>query len=221
VHELRTPLTSILASGELLEAEIKDSILLALVRNIRRASLNLEQRINELIELARGEIGMLKINARPLDMEQLLRDIISEMSPIATAKGLLLVSEIGNLPLVMGDRSRLRQVMSNLLSNAIKFTLKGVVSVTAASEGSERVLVQVKDTGKGIDKEQIEDLFDPYRRKVNAGQELGGLGIGLALTKMFVELHGGKIRVESQPESGTVFSFTIPVYKISAAKISN
>jgi PAS domain S-box-containing protein len=218
VHELKTPLTSMLSSSELLEAEVKESLLLALVRNVRRASLNLEQRINELLELARGEIGMLKINAAPMNMEELLSEIISEMSPMATAKGLLLLSEIGKLPPVMGDKSRLRQVMSNLLSNAMKFTSRGAVSVIAACDDSERILVQVKDTGKGIDHEKLDNLFDPYRRKVNEGHDLGGLGIGLALTKMFVELHGGKIWVESQPQKGTVFSFTVPIYKISDAK---
>jgi PAS domain S-box-containing protein len=216
VHELRTPLTSIMISGELLEEEVKDHLFMELIKNIRRSSFKLQQRINELLELARGEIGMLKINAGPLDMEKLLREAVSEMSPIAASKGLTIMLKITNLPLVMGDKTRLSEVMSNLLSNAIKFTSNGVVTVTAAGDGNGEVLVSVKDTGRGVDRERIKNLFDPYLRKESyEGQDLGGLGIGLALCKLFVELHGGKIWVESQPGSGTVFSFTIPIYRNS------
>ena len=133
VHELKTPLTSILASSELLESEIRDEVHAALVKNIRRASLNLEQRISELLELARGEIGLLKINPMPLDLTGLLREILSETAPVAEAKNLLLISDISQLPLVFADRNRLRQVVNNLLTNAIKFTNKGTIAVVASS----------------------------------------------------------------------------------------
>jgi PAS domain S-box-containing protein len=211
VHELRTPLTAILASSEMLEAEIQAKIPLALVKNIRRASLNLEMRINELIELARGEIGILKINPMPLDMAELVKEIVSEMTPVAAGKKLVIRVQIPDLPLVIGDRSRLRQVMTNLLSNAIKFTSQGGVEVTASRYGGDEVVVHVKDTGHGIAAERIEHIFDPYRRKSNEGQELSGLGIGLALSKIFIDLHKGKIWVESSP-AGSTFSFSVPVY---------
>ncbi|MBN1191090.1 MAG: PAS domain S-box protein [Dehalococcoidales bacterium] len=211
VHELRTPLTAILASTELLEPEISEKIPLALVKNIQRASLNLEQRINELIELARGEIGMLKINAMPLDMSELIREVVSEMTPVASSKGLVMISTIPALPLVMGDRSRLRQVITNLLGNAVKFTARGTIEVIASHYSLEFVLVQVKDTGRGIRPEEMENLFDPYRRKLPEGQELSGLGLGLALSKMFVDLHKGQIWVESSA-AGSTFSFTVPVF---------
>jgi PAS domain S-box-containing protein len=211
VHELRTPLTAILASSELLEMEIQDKILQALVKNIRRASLNLELRINELIELARGEIGLLKINPMPLDMSELIREMVSEMTPVASARGLVMTASIPDLPLSMGDRSRLRQVMTNLLSNAIKFTSKGSIQVTAGKYNSESIIVSVKDTGRGIPPDELEQVFDPYRRKSNEGQGLSGLGIGLALSKIFVDLHKGRIWVESSP-AGSTFSFTLPVY---------
>ena len=215
VHELNTPLTSILASGELLEAEVQEPLLAALVKNIRRASYNLKQRIDELIELARGEIGILKINPMPVDMEKMLREIESEMKPLARGKDLELELEVaGALPFAMGDRGRLRQVVMNLISNALKFTKVGKIEVKAERVG-EYVEVKVKDSGRGIGVEEMKELFDPYRRKVNEGQELGGLGIGLTLSKMFVELHGGKIGVESEVGKGSTFSFTVPVYKES------
>jgi PAS domain S-box-containing protein len=214
VHELKTPLTAILASGELLEGEINDPIHSALVQNIRRATLNLEQRINELIELARGEVGMLKIEPVPIDMVQIVREIGAEMGPVAAGKGLNLISEIPEaLPLVLGDKSRLRQVLINLISNSLKYTFKGTVTLRASSYDEGSILVQVEDTGKGISKEQMEYLFDPYLRKSVDSERLGGLGIGLALSKMFVELHRGKIWAESTPGKGTVLSFTVPLYR--------
>jgi PAS domain S-box-containing protein len=212
VHELNTPLTSILASGELLESEVEGKLLSALVKNIRRASFNLKQRIDELIELARGEVGMLKINAMPVEIARVLEEIVSEMEPLAESKGLQMDLEIGDgVGLVLGDRGRLRQVMSNLLSNAIKFTEKGRIEVLVADR-AEEIEIQVRDSGRGMSAEQMENLFDPYRRKMNEGQELGGLGIGLALSKMFVDLHKGTIKVESTLRKGTIFTFTVPKY---------
>ena len=211
VHELNTPLTSILASGELLESEIEEPTMAALVKNIRRASYNLKQRIDELIELARGEIGTLKINPMPLDMAKLLREVEKEMRPLAQGKGLELEVCVEEMPTALGDRGRLRQVLLNLISNAIKFTEAGKIEVKGDQVG-EYIAVTVKDSGRGIAQEEMANLFDPYRRKVNSGQALGGLGIGLTLSKMFVELHGGKIGVESEAGKGSLFSFTIPVY---------
>jgi signal transduction histidine kinase len=186
------------------------------VKNVHRASLNLDQRIDELIELSRGELGILKISILPVDYRQLLLDSVAEMGPVASAKGLALVSDIPELPPVNGDYIRLRQVINNLLNNAIKYTAKGSVSLRAVVFNSESVLVQVKDTGKGIEKEEMENLFDPFLRKTREGQDLGGLGIGLALSKIFIDLHQGKIWAESTPSSGSTFSFTVPVF--NAAK---
>jgi PAS domain S-box-containing protein len=214
VHELKTPLTSILASSELLDTLLNGETQFALVKNIRRASLNLEQRINELIELARGETGMLKINPFPTDMVRIINEVVAEMSATASSKGLDINSELDdNLPLVQGDRGRLKQVMANLLSNAIKYTKSGRIEIKAEVYAREYLLVRVKDTGRGIRKEEMENLFDPYLRKSPIGQELGGLGIGLALCKIFIELHQGKIWAESTPGQGATFSFTIPLAK--------
>jgi signal transduction histidine kinase len=210
VHELNTPLTAILASGELLESEIEDETLMALVKNIRRSSNNLKQRIEELIELARGEIGLLKINAVPLKIRELLQEIGSEMEPLARHKGLEFKVETGELPEVKGDHERLKQVVLNLVSNALKYTQQGKIEIGAEVKGAT-VEVRVQDSGRGIGEDEMENLFDPYRRKGNEGQELSGLGIGLALSKMIVESHGGKISVESQKDKGSIFRFTVPI----------
>jgi PAS domain S-box-containing protein len=210
VHELNTPLTSILASGELLEAEIREGTLAALVANVRRSSFNLKQRIDELIELARGETGLLKIKTEPVEMVRLLWEVVSETQPLARKKGLEMELKIeGDLPLALGDWNRLRQVLFNLIGNSLKFTQRGKVEVRSRKL-EEYIEVSVQDSGRGIGKEEMEYLFDPYRRKVNTGQELGGLGIGLALSKMIIELHGGTISSESTAGQGSTFRFTVP-----------
>ena len=142
----------------------------------------------------------------------LLREVEREMRPLALGKGLALEVRVAELPPALGDLRRLRQVLQNLISNAIKFTDAGKIEVESEKVG-EYIAVRVKDSGRGIAPEEMANLFDPYRQKVKAGHELGGLGIGLTLSKMFVELHGGKIGVESESGKGSVFSFTIPVYR--------
>ena len=218
VHELNTPLTAILASSELLETEMKEGVFLALAKNIRRASLNLKQRIDELMELSRGEAGTLKISHLPTDLGQLVREVALEAMPEAENKNIKLELEIAEVKRVNGDSVRLRQVMANLLSNAIKYTDQGKVLVKVSQPNDIEVLVEVWDTGRGIEKEKMENLFDPYRRKVNEGQSLSGLGIGLALTKFIIDLHGGQIWVESVPGKGSTFKFTVPVFNIEMLK---
>jgi PAS domain S-box-containing protein len=213
VHELKTPLTAILSSSELLESEIHDGIYSSVVKNIREASLNLEHRTNELIDLARGEIGMLKSECEPLDITRLIRETYRKTIPIAKSKGLELVTDIADLPLVMGDRNLLKEVLSILLNNAIKYTAKGQIEIRAKDFDTNALLVQVLDTGKGIDQDQMNDLFDPFRRKISEGMKFSGIGVGLALCKIYIELQKGKIWVESTPGVGTTFFFTIPVYK--------
>jgi PAS domain S-box-containing protein len=211
VHELQTPLTEILTSSELLESQVQDGTRLALVRNMRRASCNLENRINELIELEKGETGKLKINLMPVDLSQLINQIAKEIFPAAENKGLTLEFKIdANLPIIQGDWVRLYQVITNLLTNAVKFTSTGKIILTAANYDKDNVIFQIKDTGRGLDTDQMEYIFDPYRRKPIGGMQFSGIGIGLALCKIYVELHEGKIWVDSVYGRGSTFSFTLP-----------
>ncbi|MBN2075033.1 MAG: PAS domain S-box protein [Dehalococcoidales bacterium] len=213
VHELNTPLTSILAASELLESEVKEKRLIALAGNVRRSSLYLAQRIVDLIELARGETGSLEIYTEPLDISKLVHEVIDEVKKDADDKGISILSDIPELLMVSGDRNRLRQVLMNLIGNATRYTDKGHVIVKAGMHDHAAILVQVEDTGPGIDEDKMENLFDPYKRNGNEGEELGGIGIGLALSKIFVELHDGKIWAESIPGEGSYFYFTIPCSK--------
>lgn len=217
VHELRTPLTAIIASSDLLETVVKEPIASALVQNIRRASSNLEQRVSELFELARGEVGTLKINPEPVDVNNLIQEIIEEMKPVASGKNTTLTSELSiNNSQLMGDKSRLRQVLLNLLSNALKFTQEGKILIRAHDYDADSIQIDVQDSGRGMDTLQMKYLFDPYKRVNKDGGSASGLGIGLALSKIFVELHHGKIWAESAPGKGTTISFTIPYVKSEA-----
>jgi PAS domain S-box-containing protein len=214
VHELRTPLTSIIASSDMLGDQLKDPMQKRLLQNIRRSSVNLEQRVNELFELAKGEIGLLKIEPAVFDMQRLIEEIAAEMEPIVAFKGIKLRTEVSaeELP-VMGDRSRLKQVILNLTGNAVKFTDKGEIVIKTVPYNADYLVVKVEDTGCGMERAGLENLFDPYRRKNREGGR-SGLGIGLALSKIFVELHQGKIWAESTPGKGTAVSFTVPRRKI-------
>jgi PAS domain S-box-containing protein len=212
VHELKTPLTAILSSSELLESDLEDNLYKSLARNIRQASLNLEQRTNDLIDLACGEIGILRVEPESLDMSKLVKQIIMEMYPLAKKGGLSIESEIDDNLFVQGDKNRLSLVMTNLIGNAIKYTSKGKVTIRVHSDGLDTLLIQVEDTGRGMDKEQLMNLFDPFRRKAIGGQKYSGLGVGLALCKLYIELHKGKIWVDSARDRGSTISFSLPVY---------
>jgi len=143
----------------------------------------------------------------------LIEEVVNEMSPIATQKGLKLSSDCPRGIKLSGDKNRLRQVLSNLIGNAIKFTEKGEIRVYMTVANKKYVLVQVKDNGQGIAPAEMENLFNPYRRRASGQQSTHGLGIGLTLSKIFIELHHGKIWAESTPGQGTTVSFTLPLKK--------
>lgn len=210
-HELKTPLTPVMASSELLVAELKKEPLLSLARNINRGASNLNKRINELLDLARGEIGMLQLKSEPVDMLRLLREVAGDMAPVALSHEQALNLDLPDfLPMVRADEGRLRQVMLNLLSNASKFTSEGGIITLRARGKDTEVIVEVHDTGRGITFEEQRWIFEAYHRLESDRDHLSGLGLGLALCKTLVELHGGRIWVESQAGKGSTFGFSLP-----------
>ena len=211
-HELKTPLTPMLMSSQMLASELKDEPLLSLARNINRGALNLNSRIDELLDLARGEIGMLKPRTELFDMRELLKEVVEYSSPVASSRRQSLVLEAPDSRLlVKADRGRVRQVLLNLLNNALKFTPEGGRITLKAVRKGPQLIVEVRDSGPGISKEEQQDLFEPYYRARKNGAHLSGLGLGLALCKMLVELHGGRISVKSDLGKGSTFSFTLPL----------
>jgi PAS domain S-box-containing protein len=211
-HELKTPLTPMLMSSQVLASELKDEPLLSLARNISRGASNLNSRIDELLDLARGEIGMLQLRTELFDIQELLKEVVEYSSPVASSRSQSLVLEPPDSRLlVKADKGRVRQVLLNLLNNALKFTPEGGRITLKATKKGSQLTVEVHDTGPGISEEEQQDLFEPYYRAGKNGAHLSGLGLGLSLCKMLVELHGGRISVKSRLGKGSTFSFTLPL----------
>jgi len=212
VHELKTPITPVLAATELLLEEIKDERSLKLVQSIDRSASNLNRRIDELMDLIRGETGMLPLNLMSVDAVSLLRDIGHEMIPVALRDGYSLTVDLpSSNPVVSADIDRFRQIVMNLLNNAFKFTPTGGEITLRAREEGDNLIMEVQDTGPGISKADQKRLFDPYYRRVEDRERLSGLGLGLGLAKRLVELHGGRIWVKSKKGQGSTFGFSLPL----------
>ena len=212
VHELKTPLTPVLSSSDLLLSELHEEPWASIARNIYRGAANLSNRIDELLDLAKVEIGILQLSPGRVDVRQLLHEIADDMAVVVSNNGQSLVMALPpSLPLVWADKERLRQVVLNLLINASKFTPEGGKITLKAKEKDASLVVEIQDTGPGIPEEEQQRLFLPYHRQITDREHLSGLGLGLALCKYLVELHDGKIWVESQPGKGSTFGFSIPL----------
>jgi two-component system aerobic respiration control sensor histidine kinase ArcB len=212
VHELKTPLTPVLSSSELLYSELREEPWMSIAENIHRGATNLSRRIDELLDLARVEIGTLRLNQDALDVLPLLQGVGNDMAVVTKAAGQSLTLELpSSLPWVWADEERLRQVVLNLLINASKFTQEGGKITLRARKQSGSLVVEVEDNGPGIPKEDQGRLFLPYHRRLDDREHLSGLGLGLALCKNIVELHGGEIWVNSEVGKGSTFGFSIPL----------
>ena len=209
-HELKTPLTSVLAAADLLVSELHEEPLQTLAKNIRQGASNLGSRIDELLDLARGEVGMLQVKLDWVDILQLLRETADSMAPLASRRGQSLVLLLPpSLPQVRADAARLQQIVTNLINNALKFTQVGGNIKLKARQKNSTIVVEVQDTGRGISKEDQKYLFQPYHRLQMDYSK--GLGVGLALCKMLVELQNGRIWVKSSPGKGSTFGFSLPL----------
>jgi signal transduction histidine kinase/ligand-binding sensor domain-containing protein len=212
IHELKTPLTPILGASEALLSQMGEGINKGMANNIYIGAVRLNQRINELIDLAKGEKEMLKINPSITDISSLLKGVANYVLPQITKRNMKLEVEIpDSLPSVVVDEERIQQVVINLIDNAIKFSDDGGIITLKAREEENNIVVDVKDTGPGIAKSLQERLFQPYHRIESDREHLSGLGLGLSLCRVLVELHGGKIWVSSHQGKGCVFTFTIPL----------
>jgi signal transduction histidine kinase len=214
-HELKTPLTSIIAAAGLLEEELKtttDESHHKLIQTILRNANSLETRLAELLEIVKTGTGKLQLNLEPVDMKSLILGTCLQISPLVREKEQQLKTELPeSLPIIQGDGPRLEQVLLNLMNNATKFTPDGGKIIVKASRQDASIVVEVEDDGIGIAKEKQNMLFKPYSRLNSDRQRHPGLGLGLALSKQVIELHGGKIWVESEAGMGSRFFFSLPM----------
>jgi signal transduction histidine kinase len=212
VHELKTPITPVLAASELLLEESKGDPFTSLAQSIYRGASNLNRRIDELLDLARSEIGTLKLNRLSIDPIPVIQEIVAGAMPLALERGHHLDLELPpSLPTVWVDLDRFTQVIQNILNNALKFTPEGgLINIRGKVDGAN-LIIEVQDTGPGLSKEEQQRLFNPYHRLPGDRERFSGLGLGLALSKKFVELHGGQIWVKSKKGAGSTFGFSLPL----------
>lgn len=214
-HELKTPLTSIIAAAGLLAEELEttgDESYQKLIQTIIHNANTLETRLGELMDIVKTGSGRLQLQLEPVDMKSLLQGIGWQMRPLLQGKEQTLNLDLAEpLPIVRGDGQRLEQVVLNLMTNATKFTPKGGSITLRARKRDNGLVIEVQDNGMGIPKEEQAKLFQPYSRLSADRQRHPGLGLGLALAKQVVELHGGQIWVDSEPGKGSTFAFSLPL----------
>jgi signal transduction histidine kinase len=210
IHELKTPLTSLLATSQLLYDEERGDKLEKLAGYVWEGAASLNERIDQLHDVIKGEIGSLKLDMKPVKLDELLRVVADEMLPLARQSGCEIRLETGRAPApVKADAARLRQVMFNLLNNAFKYASQSGEVLITARVLEENVRVTVTDRGQGISAREQKDIFLPgYQSERH--RKTAGLGIGLALCRLLIELHGGNISVKSREGHGASFSFTLP-----------
>jgi PAS domain S-box-containing protein len=212
-HDLRNPLTSILLNSEMLLRSVplqeRRTMGRKSLENIHRSSKRMERMLSDLLDLSSMEAGHLSLQRGMHDVGKLIRTVREIQEVIANEKGIRLeISETEPLEAYV-DRDRALQVLMNLVGNAMKFTPRGgAISIHARRQG-ENVLIQVTDTGRGIDPDQIEHVFLPYWTA--GGGKKRGTGLGLAIARGIVAGHGGEIWVESRTGVGSTFSFTLPI----------
>ncbi|MFN3763220.1 MAG: ATP-binding protein, partial [Anaerolineae bacterium] len=213
-HELRTPLTNIIGFARLMLKEIDGPLTdqqrhdLEIIYHNGEHLLGL---INDLLDISQIEAGLMELEFREVDLGDLIRSVMATAGALVRGKPVVMREIIApDLPKVRADPARIRQVLLRILANAAKFTDQGTITVRAWPVDGE-VRISVSDTGMGIAPEYLERIFERFEQGVmENGRRPDGAGLGLALSKEFVEMHGGRIWVESEVGKGSTFTFTLP-----------
>ena len=214
-HELRTPLNAILGYTELIidgiygEAPEKMRAVMERVQSNGKHLLGL---INDVLDLSKIEAGQLVLSIQDYSIKDVVHGVYSAVEPLASGKKLAFKIEVPpNLPPARGDDRRLTQVLLNLVGNAIKFTDAGEIAVKAAAANGAYT-ISVRDTGPGIAEADQAKIFDEFQQADSTQTKVkGGTGLGLSIAKRIIEMHGGKLWVESSLGAGSTFSFTVPL----------
>jgi len=214
-HEIRTPLNSVLGFSQLLLAQRAGGLndkQLEFIENIKKSGEHLLRIINDIIDISKIEAGKIKIEKTPIDLSKMLASTPFTIKSLVDQKKLeLKVAVSPDIGILVADETRVKQVLYNLLSNAIKFTPEGkCIGVEARGEG-EQAIITVWDEGCGIEKRDLERIFDPFEQvRDHSSHRPEGSGLGLTISRRLVELHGGNIEVTSLPTEGSRFTIVLP-----------
>ena len=224
-HELRTPLYGIIGLAESLctRADIDlPAPARGQLETIIGSARRLERLVGDILDFSKIKQGQLELVPQPLDLRSVVDAVLVLVRPLAHGKRLTLKNAVPEvLPPAFADEQRLEQILLNLLANAVKFTEAGEVEISAQAMG-ERILIAVRDTGIGIAPEHQKRIFRAFEQADGSAERLyGGTGLGLAVSRQLVELHGGKLEVESVPGEGSMFSFSLPVATGEAIPVSH
>ncbi len=214
-HELRTPLNAIIGFTRVVLRKTEGQIADLQKQNLQKVLISSEHLlglINGLLDLAKIEAGRLEVFAEPFRLEDVVKVATSTVEPMLKDGRVRLVKDIApDLPPIISDRDKLKQVILNLLSNAAKFTEQGEIKVSAWQENGSLKLV-VSDTGIGMKQEALAHIFDEFRQEdMSTTRKYGGTGLGLAIVKKLINLLGGEVGVESEVGEGSKFTITLPV----------
>jgi signal transduction histidine kinase len=214
-HELRTPLNASLGYTELILDDIYGETpakMRGVLDRVQSNGKHLLGLINDVLDLSKIEAGQLTLSLADYQIKDVVHGVFSVVESLATAKQLALKVEVApDLPMAHGDERRLTQVLLNLVGNAIKFTDQGEVAIKATAANGSYTL-SVRDTGPGIAATDQKKIFEEFQQAdSSATKKKGGTGLGLSISKRIVEMHGGRIWVESDVGRGSIFSFEVPV----------
>jgi signal transduction histidine kinase/CheY-like chemotaxis protein len=213
-HELRTPLTAILGWTQLLRrGALPPGEMLEALETIESNARVQKQMIEDLLDVNRIVAGKLRLVFNPVDLKLLARDVLVAVRPSAAVRNVTLIEDLApRISRVQGDATRLYQVLWNLLNNAIKFTPPGGRVCVSLRRDQRQVVLSVTDTGVGIAPDVLPQLFQHFRQaERNVNRRFGGLGLGLAIVRQIVELHGGTVRAESGGrDAGATFTIELP-----------
>jgi signal transduction histidine kinase len=222
-HELRTPLNSIIGFSKVLLNRLDGDLTErqeTYIRSVHKSGTHLLGLINSILDFSRIEAGKVEVHAEEIDLGDLVAECIELSLPLVRGKPLKVDKDVPrDVPLLLADRTKVKQILLNLLGNAIKFTASGRVLVRVQAQG-DSAHVSVVDTGIGIREDDLPRLFEPFHRLHNAmSLKVGGTGLGLAISKRFVELQGGAIWAESRENQGSTFHFSLPLTRPPAAAV--
>ncbi len=224
-HELRTPLHGMIGIAESLLVSTKDNAVDGTRKSLELivdSGQRLSRLVNEILDFLRLKHKDFTLERQSVDLYSLIDSVIMLTDQLAKARSLKLINNLPtDLTAVFGDQNRLQQVLYNLIGNAIKYTEQGQVQVTAHLQGEE-VIVSVVDTGVGIASDRLQAIFQPFEQADNTStQQTESSGLGLGICRQLVELHGGRLSVESTPGKGSCFSFNLPCATESMARLES